>query len=108
MAAIGSFYQSCYDSSDPTTCITHFTAPTFNDNFFLYEADAYANFRYTPGFSGRWDFTSAVVMADGSTGVPEPATWTLVIGGISMLGGCLRRRRADRSAGSPQATIAPT
>ena len=29
----------------------------------------------------------------GSAGVPEPATWTMMLGGVGLLGGVLRRRR---------------
>ena len=35
-------------------------------------------------------YTTAVVVP----GVPEPATWAMMIGGVGMAGGALRRRKA--------------
>lgn len=37
----------------------------------------------------------------GAGGVPEPASWGLMILGVGLIGGALRRRRAKQSAGHP-------
>ena len=36
------------------------------------------------------------------TGVPEPGTWLLVLGGFGLIGGALRRRASAASEGSPR------
>ena len=40
-----------------------------------------------------WTFVSEVTF-NGTTGVPEPASWALMIGGFGLAGAALRRRRA--------------
>jgi hypothetical protein len=44
--------------------------------------------------------TTITVMANvlPAAGVPEPATWTLLIAGLGMTGAALRRRRAGGGA----------
>ena len=41
---------------------------------------------------------TATLVADQIAGVPEPATWALMIGGFAGMGGMLRHRRALASA----------
>jgi len=38
------------------------------------------------------------ISVDGAAGVPEPATWSLMIGGFGLVGAALRRRRAAVAA----------
>jgi hypothetical protein len=59
-------------------------------NFVLHAGDIYGFYIFTPdGVFGRGDI--AVTL---SPGVPEPASWALMIGGFGLAGVALRRRRA--------------
>ena len=51
--------------------------------------------RFTPFGPGH---TGGLNIAAPLAAVPEPATWGLMIGGIGMAGGALRRRRSDGTA----------
>jgi len=79
------------DGSAPAIDLGH------SPNFSLYTPNLDANFRYTPGFTGIWDFAGATITA---VTVPEPAAWALLIAGFAMVGGALRRRRAGVLAGA--------
>ena len=49
---------------------------------------------YTGGFNpGAFEAGAYDSFAAGSGGVPEPATWALMIGGFGMAGGMIRRRK---------------
>jgi hypothetical protein len=50
----------------------------------------YGNIYNSQGFAGVWDLehSSAIL-----TGIPEPATWAMMIIGFGLIGGALRRRR---------------
>ncbi len=58
----------------------------------------YAN-QYVVIFAGDaptgTDFNGVITISD----VPEPATWTLLIGGFTMVGGAMRRRRPAQAVG---------
>lgn len=74
---------------------TSFSGLSFSPNFSISEADNYANFLYTPGFSGTWDFAdSSVTLAS----VPEPDAWALLLLGFFGLGAALRAQRRTRPA----------
>lgn len=47
--------------------------------------------------NGAWTFISEVSFA-GTSAVPEPASWALMIGGFGLVGVALRRRRTVRAA----------
>ena len=44
--------------------------------------------------NGPWAFTDEVRFDGAAAGVPEPASWALMIGGFGLAGAALRRRRA--------------
>jgi hypothetical protein len=51
-----------------------------------------------PGPFSSNAYSSSTVIATAPGGVPEPATWALMIGGFGLAGASLRRRRAVTSA----------
>ena len=51
-------------------------------------------FTLTANRKNSWVFLSEVSFGGPSRGVPEPATWGLMIAGFGMAGAALRRRRA--------------
>jgi hypothetical protein len=54
-------------------------------------------FTIDPAFAGRWSI--AGIPVDTTTpGVPEPATWAMLIAGFGLAGASLRRRRAPPTA----------
>jgi hypothetical protein len=93
------------DHSGPITSVSHLTEPTFGGGFALKNYDYYANNRYTPGFTGIWDFADSVVTIEG---IPEPSTWAMMLLGFFAAGAALRHRRltsaeACRTSLSPRA-----
>ena len=50
----------------------------------------YGNTAKTPGFIGRWDFANSSL-----SGVPEPATWALMVIGFGAVGAAMRKRQRD-------------
>jgi len=52
------------------------------------------NFGLTSMTFSQDDFVDGAIVAGVTIGVPEPATWALMIGGFGMMGAALRRRRA--------------
>lgn len=50
------------------------------------------------GYNGYYVMDDVTYTAAGGGGVPEPATWALMIGGFGMAGVALRRRRTATSA----------
>lgn len=57
---------------------------------------SYGNEYPTPGFNGIWDFAGSSVKI---MGVPEPASWAMMIAGLGLVGAALRRRRLDAPRG---------
>lgn len=55
----------------------------------------YGNIYGSQGFQGTWDFANSTVTL---SGVPEPATWAMMIVGFGLAGAALRRRPAVRLA----------
>lgn len=45
------------------------------------------------GASNRASFDNFTISAPGAGGVPEPASWAMMIGGVALAGGALRRHR---------------
>jgi PEP-CTERM motif len=56
-------------------------------------------FTVDPAFASRWTIEGVPVDTSGVGGVPEPATWTLLIAGFGLAGAGLRRRRAPTATG---------
>ncbi len=52
----------------------------------------YGNRYIGASFNGVWDFDGS------SAGIPEPASWALMIAGFGLMGGAIRRRRAVAGA----------
>ena len=55
-------------------------------------------FADAPGYQGAPDayYDNAGSLTVSIAAVPEPASWTMMVGGIGFIGGALRRRRASR------------
>lgn len=51
-----------------------------------------------PGGTGGSRWSTWISDVNTGTGVPEPATWTMLIGGMALAGAALRRRRAIAAA----------
>lgn len=66
-----------------------FTAPTGATRLFLGTVDGFSWNDNTGTYAVTANYTGAPV-----AGVPEPATWALLIGGFGFVGGALRRRTA--------------
>jgi hypothetical protein len=56
----------------------------------------YGNIYDSQGFAGVWDLENSSAIL---TGIPEPATWAMMISGFGLIGGILRLRRATVSTG---------
>ena len=91
----------------------NFTVSGFNDRFVSMNSAGYLSFAHTassiqlglraggPGFQygddESWgiDDIKVTINTVGAGGVPEPATWAMMIGGFGLVGGALRRRTAS-------------
>lgn len=71
-----------------------FTAPIGATRLFLGTVDGYAWNDNSGTYAVTANYTGATV-----GGVPEPATWALLVGGFGFVGGALRRRTATLAAG---------
>ena len=77
---------------------TAFSAPTFGTigwiNFTGLNLTGSSHTLELRQYAGKWQFVGEVTF-DGSVtaGVPEPASWALMIAGFGMVGGALRSRR---------------
>jgi hypothetical protein len=50
---------------------------------------------YQGGLDESWGFDNlAITLSGGNTGVPEPASWAMLIAGFGLTGAAMRRRRA--------------
>jgi hypothetical protein len=75
----------------PISDQTNFPTLTPNPGFTILAGGfEYGNTTPSPGFSGVWDFADSTVT---TLGVPEPAAWALMILGVGLAGGALRRQR---------------
>jgi hypothetical protein len=80
---------------------THFTSGVLGAGTYTLEAGV----RNDPGPDGDDNSFSSQLLVDsfyiseiGGSGVPEPASWTMLIGGFGLAGASLRRRRAAVTA----------
>ena len=66
----------------------------FNYSFLANAASATIDFQQTAATSGSGDTGLDKLSIFASGGVPEPASWALMLGGFGAMGAALRRRRA--------------
>ena len=78
-------------SMTPSTAISSFRDPVGVRGTFTYRADT-NNGNLGPIASANGQFDAAIVPTLG--GVPEPASWAMLILGFGIIGGAMRRRRA--------------
>lgn len=76
----------------PDGCTSHFDPLNLSDTFTITkEYLTYGNSYQGPNFIGVWDFSQSII------GVPEPASWALLMLGVGMIGIGLRRRQGTTS-----------
>lgn len=81
----GGGFTHCY----PGPCESQFSPLQLSSAFMLEKGySRYANSYDGPAFNGIWNFASS------SVGVPEPASWAMMILGVGIAGAGLRQRRA--------------
>ena len=68
-----------------------FSDPGTYSHYGVTSSNGIGGFSFTGGASGNTSIDNIVV--NGGSAVPEPATWTLMIGGFGLAGAALRRRR---------------
>jgi hypothetical protein len=61
------------------------------DYSYISSTELYLNTYNTPGFQVKWDYSGSTLRELG--GVPEPASWAMMIAGFGMVGGLTRKRR---------------
>ena len=71
---------------------------SFNYSFVANSSSATIDFMQTAATTGAGDTGIDQVSISLAGGVPEPATWALMVGGFGALGSALRRRRATVAA----------
>lgn len=62
-----------------------------------YNAPSITRVAVAPGSFDDWVGVDNLVFTPAAIGVPEPASWAMMIGGMGMVGGALRRRQKVRT-----------
>lgn len=94
---LGSSYMTGSYDADTGWKTTPVGSISLSANFqVLADPGLYENAYVGPSFGGVWNFAQSEV------GIPEPATWALMIAGFGLVGGAMRRREnhADTNTSS--------